>query len=69
MGPYLVITEAAAPEFHHGSLQLALALPIQQLRRQFPIGRHGQCGGDLLPGSTMLLILQLAFKLIFNRVA
>ncbi len=41
--------EAAAPQFHHGPLQLAGALPLQQTRRQFPVGALGEQRRNLGP--------------------
>ena len=36
------LAEAAAPQLHHGPLQLAGALPLEQARRQLPVGALGE---------------------------
>ena len=60
VGADVVVAETAALQFHDRPLQLAVALTLQHRRRQIPIGRFGQGGGDLFAGSAMLLVFQLA---------
>ncbi len=68
-GPNLGLAEAAAPQLHHGPLQLAGLCRLQQARRQFPIGALGQQRGDLLPRVLLLLVLELPFEVLPDRVA
>ena len=49
VGANLVVAETAAAQLQHAPLQLAHALPLEQVRRQVPVGASGQRGGDLLP--------------------
>ena len=42
VGVDFVVREAAALHLHRRALQLPLALPLQQPRRQLPARRHGQ---------------------------
>ena len=69
VGVDFFVAEAAALQLHHRPLQLPLALPLQQPRRQLPVGRHGQRGGDLLAGPLPLLILQASGQGVLDRVA
>ena len=69
VGADFVVAEAAALQFQHRPLQLPLALPLQQPRRQLPVGGHGQGGGDLLAGLLPLLVFQAAAEGVLDGVA
>ena len=68
-GANLGLAEAAAPQLHHGPLQLAGALPLQQSRRQLPVGALGEQRRNLAPRDPLLLVLQLPLEVLADRLA
>ena len=69
VGANFLLAETAPLQLHDRPLQLAMALPLQEVGRQLPVGGHGQRGGDLLAGPLPLLILQALAERVLDRVA
>ena len=69
MGADFLLAETAPLQLHDRPLQLAVALPLQEVGGEVPVGGHGQGGGDLLAGPLPLLVLQSAGRAVLDRIA
>ena len=70
VGPDLLVAEtrcAAAPSPPAPARRWLCRL--SKVGGQFPVGRLGQRGGDLLAGAAVLLVLQLPLEVVADRVA